>query len=557
MGQSRIRLRGIGPQLEGKFWETTSLLRIGRLENMEVVLSDASISRRHAEIALTEEGWVVRDLGSTNGTFLNGLRVGRTDRKIRPRDVIQCGNLVLVVSILELDASFQEDTPCSGMQVEAATQHSWEKALEVVVFDESHRPNAGDRLLTLVRASHHLGHISSIDKLLRSILEDTVAALDAQRGSIVLWDEEKRELVLRATTTGDREVPGRPGFSRSLAQRSFSRGESLLCRDVSANAELNMARSIADGTMSSIICALLRSPRQRLGVLHLDRGPFQEPFSQEDLRLADAIAASVSAGIECAQLLEKQERMFLNTVTALAQAVEMRDAYTGGHTDRVTRYAVLLANELGLDREDIQTIRFGTPLHDIGKLGIDDAILRKPGRLTPGEFEQMKLHTVKGAAILESIPELAPCIPIVRNHHERWDGGGYPDNLEAENIPLLARIVAVADAFDAMTSHRPYRTSMPPDLAFAEIEAKAGIQFDPKCAEAFLRLRPQIEEILSQHPNSDAETTLPGAMQATRVEDGVPPADPNDEVLPLVDDTESPCSPPIDLTAAKSGPGIE
>src|SRR5205807_8747206 len=133
-----------------------------------------------------------------------------------------------------------------------------------------------------------------------------------------------------------------------------------------------------------------------------------------------------------------------------------RDQYTGGHTARVTNYSLLLADQLSLSAGDKELLRIGTPLHDIGKIGIDDAILRKPDRLTPEEFEAMKLHTVKGAEILATVPDLRPVIPIVRSHHERWDGRGYPDALAGKDIPALARVVALADAFDAMTSDRPY-----------------------------------------------------------------------------------------------------
>src|SRR5213079_2508002 len=143
-----------------------------------------------------------------------------------------------------------------------------------------------------------------------------------------------------------------------------------------------------------------------------------------------------------------------------------------------------------------QHLQVGTPLHDVGKIGIEDAILRKPERLTPEEFELMKSHTVKGAAILEPIPALAPVIPIVRSHHERWDGQGYPDRLAREDIPRLARIVCVADAFDAMTSDRPYRKGMPADAGFAEVEKQSGKQFDPECAAAFLEIRERIREAM-------------------------------------------------------------
>ena len=145
-------------------------------------------------------------------------------------------------------------------------------------------------------------------------------------------------------------------------------------------------------------------------------------------------------------------------------------------------------------------ISLGTPLHDIGKIGVDDAILRKPGILTLGEMVKMREHTTIGAQILGTIPDLATVTPIVRNHHERFDGKGYPDGLAGEAMPRLARVVAIADAFDAMTTDRPYRPAMTPDQAFAEVLHLSGSQFDPKIAKVFLNIRDKIElEWASQH----------------------------------------------------------
>ena len=286
-------------------------------------------------------------------------------------------------------------------------------------------------------------------------------------------------------------------YSRTMAARSFLAGESLLCSDVSAEAALQAARSVRVGDMSSVICAVLRSPRKRLGrAPAFDRGPLQMPFDEDDFMLADAVAAHVAIGIESAMLVEEQREQFAQTVRSLARAVDLRDYSTGNHTRRVTDYALLLADELKLSPQESFQIQIGGPLHDIGKIAIDDAILRKPDRLTSAEFEAMKLHTVKGAAILESINALTLMIPIVRHHHERWDGAGYPDGLAADQIAITARIVAVADAFDAMTSERPYRKAMSTAAAYAELSNNAGSHFDPACVQAFLRLRPQVEQLL-------------------------------------------------------------
>lgn len=488
-----IRVRGINGEVEGKVWESDAVLRAGRLATLEVVLDDTSVSRRHAEIRSSSQGWRVRDLGSTNGTFLNGTRIGPGEWPLRAFDVVRCGNVTLVVDMLREGHEESETVGrTENLLVEATACHSWEDAIHGLAFDQDRSPRPGEQLLALLRAGHHLGHLESEEDLLHSILNDAVSTLDAQRGAIVLAETPQGPLKLRALASGHGEVSSRPGFSQNLAHRSFTRGESILCSSVEEDPELAGARSIAEGTMSSVLCVLLRTPRKKLGVLHLDRGPMQKPFTKDELHLADAMAAHVSAGIESAQLLRRQRDLFYATITTLAQAVELRDQYTGGHTARVTDYAYLLAENLDLLPEELHLIRIGTPLHDIGKIGIRDDILGKPGKLTPAEFEIMKTHTTKGAKILEQVVELHPVIPIVRSHHERWDGQGYPDGLRADAIPRLARIVAVADAFDAMTSDRPYRQGMPVDVAFAEVEKQRGRQFDPECASVFLKIRQRI-----------------------------------------------------------------
>jgi HD-GYP domain-containing protein (c-di-GMP phosphodiesterase class II) len=535
MGRTRIVLAGLGPNLAGLSWESDRLLRIGRQNNLEVVLRDYSVDRVHAEVKFTAGRWVLRDLTRNPlfPTLVNREPVQTADRPLGAHDVIQLGKLTLRVAsvesaevrdpyavtaaaspVLPTTPAADQQIRASGlhMRIQAATSRSWDEALQAVVRDPAnttplpgqtmaglvqHNRQLQQGMLTLLRANQHLTRLGNVDELLHSILADAVAALGAQRGSIILADPDSGELSLRALLS-----PGLPplrsgrAYSRTLIDRCFRLGESLLCRDARDDQELSNAHSVRVGTMSSVICGLLRSPRKRLGVLHLDRGPMQDPFTEADLYLADAIAASVAVGIETAQLIDQQRQQFIETVQTLAHAVEMRDQYTGAHTRRVTEYSLLLADELRLPATEKYQLQIGTPLHDIGKIGIDDAILRKPGKLTTGEFESMKTHTTKGASMLVSLLNLAPMIPIVKHHHERYDGKGYPDGLRGEHIPLSARIVAVADAFDAMTSDRPYRRALPVEQAFQEIAQTAGSHFDPRCAQAFLQVRAQIEELL-------------------------------------------------------------
>jgi putative nucleotidyltransferase with HDIG domain len=505
-----IRLRGISGDIKGQVWESETILRAGRLGSLEIVLDDSSVSRRHAEVRFGDDGWHVRDLESTNGTYVNGVRIGPGEHPLRARDIVQFGKVALIVEANEATP----DGPPSSQHIVAAAPSTFEEGIRRIAFDRNQMPRAGEQLFALLRAGQHFVNIQSEDQLLDAVLNDAVSVLEAQRGAIVLaeGDGPEPKLRLRALAVGQNDAPGRFHFSKKLTQRCFAGGVSLLYSTLNGDDETRLTQSIADGAMASVLCVLLRTPRKRLGVLHLDRSYLQDPFTEDDLLLADALAAHVSAAIESAQLLRHQRELFLRTITILAQAVELRDDYTGGHTQRVTRYATILAEKLELPDDQIELIKLGGPLHDIGKIGIDDAILRKPGRLTAEEFAKMQRHTTMGAEILQTIPEMQPIIPIVRNHHERWDGKGYPDGLAGENIPFLARIVAVADAFDAMTSHRPYhenKKGKPPAWAFAEVEKQAGRQFDPRCAAAFLEMREQIiRAMLDFLPGIDVDEPL-------------------------------------------------
>ena len=189
---------------------------------------------------------------------------------------------------------------------------------------------------------------------------------------------------------------------------------------------------------------------------------------------------------ELSDTYEKLEQAYMDSIQTVRYTVEAKDTYTRGHSDRVSEYSVLIGQKLGLGEEDIRRLRIGGLFHDIGKIGVPDSILQKNGKLSDDEYSEIKNHPTIGAHILSSAVMFQDILPIVKHHHERFDGRGYPGMLKGEDIPYLARIAAVADSFDAMTSKRVYRDSLPIDVVIEEFEKNKGTQFDPQIADVFL-----------------------------------------------------------------------
>lgn len=209
-------------------------------------------------------------------------------------------------------------------------------------------------------------------------------------------------------------------------------------------------------------------------------------LQKQNLLLARRIEESTK---NLSKLYEDLRETYMRTIKALAHAIDARDHYTYSHSDNVTRYAEIIAKQMNVEMEYVADIKDACQLHDLGKIGVHDSVLSKPNVLTREEFEEIKLHSEKGAQILEPLRFLEDVIDIVKHHHERWDGKGYPDELKGEGIALGARIMAVADSYDAMVSARPYRkVGLSKNEAIEEIKKNSGTQFDPKVVEAFLKV---------------------------------------------------------------------
>jgi len=232
-----------------------------------------------------------------------------------------------------------------------------------------------------------------------------------------------------------------------------------------------------------------------MGVIYVDSHNVARGFTQEDLKLFEALADQAAIAIENARLVEENKEMFFSTIEALAEAIEKRDPYTGGHTKRVLEISLKIAEEMGIDDTLKENLKMSALLHDIGKIGIDDTVLRKQGGLDDEEMSLIKRHPEIGADIVKHIKKLQDVLPGILLHHEKLDGSGYPYGYEGEEIPLIARIVAVSDAFDAMVSDRPYRKGLSIEKAKSELVKNKGTQFDPDVVDALLNVLNRDERI--------------------------------------------------------------
>ncbi|HEY5494820.1 MAG TPA: HD domain-containing phosphohydrolase [Candidatus Anoxymicrobiaceae bacterium] len=247
------------------------------------------------------------------------------------------------------------------------------------------------------------------------------------------------------------------------------------------------AERIDDTGTRSILLVPVYTRENLMGMMVLYFGKERDELENEDLNMVTGIAGQAAVALENASLYEDLEMSYFSTVKALARAIEVKDPYTYGHSERVTEYAMAIAGKMTLSEWDLRNIKYAAALHDIGKIGIARKILNKPGALSEEEFIHVKTHPRLGDSIIEPVSFLQAPREIILHHHERFDGRGYPDGLAGEDIPLGARILAVADSYEAMMSDRPYRKALPVSEAVKEIEMNAGTQFDPVVVKAFMR----------------------------------------------------------------------
>jgi len=353
------------------------------------------------------------------------------------------------------------------------------------------------RLNKLCETSTHLAGALNVERISELVVDALVAQVEAESASMVLLDKaEGRYLHTRSTgpladMNGDQETnwrglsnssPDPEHIAKAAAGADGESGPAM--RVVSLPPEVTKQMAAWGKTLATIY-APMRVSDLIGGALAAVR---QDDFSSEDLNLLTTLANMASKAIESAELHEELRQSYFRTLHVLARSLAARDPYSAAHGEAVTLLACRIAEKLGLAPDLIESLRSYGPLHDLGKIGISDTVLLKAGPLTEDELSVCRQHTVIGEEIIRPLNPGATVLAMIRSHHERWDGKGYPDGLSGDEISILARVVAVADSFHAMTSHRPYRPATVLYAAIQELKSLSGMQFDPMAVDALLGL---------------------------------------------------------------------
>lgn len=346
------------------------------------------------------------------------------------------------------------------------------------------------RLALLSQLSQILNSTLDPKEIRRRAMEAATQLMTAEGGSLLLVNEEKRHLYFEVAL-GEREEDIKTislNFGEGIAGWVAQHGEPLIVN--SPEKDRRFFKGVDERTefkTRNIICVPVKVKEKTIGVLEAINKMGKGRFNQEDLSLLTSLADQVAIALDNSRLYQELEEMFFQTAESLADAIEKRDPHTGGHTQRVTFYSQAIAKYLPLTPLEKKWVKITSVLHDIGKIGIEDGILKKPEQLSPEEFDIIKRHSNMGAEIIEHIRQLKEIIPGVRYHHEQVDGKGYPDGLRGKDIPILAKIVAVSDTYDAMTTDRPYRKAMDKEMAIDELKRCSGTQLDKEVVEAFIQ----------------------------------------------------------------------
>ena len=488
--------------------------RIGRLGGNDLKLDNPYISRQHVEITRDGAAYQLRDLGSTSGTFVNDRQVKRA--KLKDGDRVRLGRGHGV------EFTFHSEPDCDGDITLEDDDHL--QPIRVIQPEDARflntakLPDSGalsDQTVNTLRSLYELMgdllKVHSAGELTEKIVSFVQQTLRADRCAVLLFDDEKGCLEV-AATTGDAFTP-----SSGVTGRVFDENVAVLSLDASADERFKTGDSVRFQSIHSVMCAPISSKTRAWGVCYVDNTTRERAFDDEALDFLAAVAHHAGLALENIYLLEEQRRSLESFIRTLAASLDARDDNTAGHSARVGAISMGIARRMGLEPNDCRLIYYAGLLHDYGKIGVRDDVLLKPASLTEEEYAHVKEHPMHTFRLLSKMrfPEDLAEIPFVAAaHHERWDGSGYPHGLKGEEIPLGSRIVAVADAYDALTEDRCYHEGWEAERAVVELTRRAGSYFDPVVIAAFneyfeKEIRPRLRDLEERHNEVKTFTEIP------------------------------------------------
>jgi len=363
------------------------------------------------------------------------------------------------------------------------------------------------RLSLLLKFTKRASTTTKVDDLLLLLVEEARSVLNADRATVFLVDRKHQELWSKvASQTKDIRVPLDKGIAGSVVMTGQIENVADVYKDPRFNPEIDKRTGYR--TKSVLAAPMFNAKDQVIGVFQVLNRKNGKSFDQQDEEVLTLLSDQASGHVENAQLYQDIRKATQETIIRLAAAVEFKDHDTRAHLWRMSQYSAIVAREMGFDAEWAENLRLAAPMHDIGKIGVPDAILNKPGKLTPEEWVEMKKHPAHGAEILkDSDNELMQMSAVVALcHHEKWDGSGYPRGLKGDDIPIEARIATIADVFDALTSKRIYKPQFTLKDTLDIINGDSGKHFDPKVVDAFIRALPKITPIMEGFAPKDGQT---------------------------------------------------
>lgn len=313
--------------------------------------------------------------------------------------------------------------------------------------------------------------------------------MNALRCELRLFNKEANALEIKASTGYIKSEQNKDQITvgEGIIGTCFAKRRPVSIADLKKVPQDDYTKKLRKEKVAGVLAVPILQHNKSIGVITIFTGKPRN-FSQNEIDLLSTFASQASIAIENARLYADMKGQYMSMVMALAAAIEAKDSYTHGHSTKVMEYAVKIGEEIGLDNEQIETVRYAGLLHDIGKIGVKDVILTKQGKLTDEEIAELHKHPEYGANIMERVAILKDIAPLTLYHHEKYDGTGYPLGLKGNNIPLGARILAVADTYDAMIADRPYRKAFPFDYVKKEMFKAAGTQLDPDLVKAFFNI---------------------------------------------------------------------